>query len=182
MRFNFQAGRTRVGLLLVILALVVVLLGVCWVLVSWQEKNEATLIAPATTATDNLTAASTGAVPSPASSQSATATLTDSTGEDVIGEAVMEKIDSGQVKVSIIVKLPLLSGGESYAVWLTKEDDSGAVSLGKLEISGDQYQLDYTADDLDSGLDHIVISQQQTAAQSRGTTVGAGEFGSQLLL
>jgi len=174
-----SAGKTKVGLLLIILALVVVILGLSWLAISWEDKNDAAMSLP-----DNSPAQVT---PTPTVTPVVTpsirrTTLTDPTGQDVLGELTKESATTNEHLLKLTLKLSDPGETGFYAVWLTQAEGADKKYLGKLNKSGADYVFEYTSSEAEQNFDKIVITGGTQADQQVENIVAEGTIGIQLLL
>ncbi len=174
-----SAGKTKVGLLLIILSLVVVVLGLTWLAVSWENGKHATTaveIPAGNTVTPTATAVPT------ATARTQRTTLTDPSGQNVLGELVKESVSADDSRFRVTVKLPAPAGADFYAVWLTQAEGTDKKLLGKLNPSGADYVLEYQSSEEMQNFDKIVVTGGSSADTKIETVVAEGTVASQLLL
>lgn len=171
-----EEGKTKVGLLLIILALVVVVLGLTWVAVSWEGNSQTTTSPPASSQT----------TPTPTANQRVgqvqRTTLTDPSSQDILGEMAKESISAGDQRFKVTVRLPAPGEGNFYAVWLTQMGGTETKYLGKLSQSGADYVLEYQSSEDVQNFDKIVVTSGAVADTKIETIVAEGTIASQLLL
>ncbi len=169
------------GLLLIILALVVVVLGLTWVAVSWNSNNQLSTELPANSpATPTPTVATTASQPSSPVPQRTT--LTDPSGQNVLGELVKESISADDHRFVVTAKLPDPSGTDFYGVWLTQTEGAEKKFLGRLNAVGGDYVLEYQTNENEQNFDRVVISRGSESDTKVETVVAEGIVASQLLL
>ncbi len=174
-----SAGKTKVGLLLIILALIVVILGLSWMAISWEDKNDVAMSLP-----DNSRAQVTPTpTVTPAIDQLIRhTTLTDPTGQNVLGELTKESARADEHLLKITLKLPDPDAAGFYAVWLTQIEGGETKYLGKLNKSGADYVFEYTSSETEQNFDKIVVTGGTQADQRVENIVAEGTIGIQLLL
>lgn len=175
-----SAGKTKVGLLLIVLALVVVGLGLTWLVVSWEDNRQTATSPPAnpqTTPTPTVTTTANQQV-----GQVQRTTLTDPSGQDILGEMVKESPRADDHLFKVTVKLPNAGDGSFYAVWLTQAEGTETKYLGKLNLSGADYILEYQSSEDVLNFDKIIVTSGAQADTKIETIVAEGTIASQLLL
>lgn len=176
-----STGKTKVGLLLIILALVVVVLGLTWVVVS-IESNQSATTAAGTSVSSTPIPTPTATVTPVAAIRTQRTTLTDPSGQNVLGEMVKESASADDNHYKVTVKLPAPSGADSYAVWLKQTEGTDTKYLGKLNQSGEDYILEYQSGEDVQNFDKIVVTSGPAADTKIETIVAEGTVASQLLL
>lgn len=174
-----SAGKTKVGLLIIVLAIVVVVLGLVWLVVGLDNQPEAT--------TSVATDPGNPATPTPMASQATAApvqrtTLTDPSGQNVLGELVKTSPNADEHRFMVTVKLPDPGDANFYAVWLTQAEGTEQKYLGKLSKSGTDYVLEYQSSEAEQNFDKIVVTSGAQADSQVENIVAEGTIASQLLL
>lgn len=174
-----SAGKTKVGLLLIILALVVVVLGLTWVVIRYQEGNpSATAVSESSAPLASVTATPTANQPS----RGYRTTLTDVSGENVLGELSKKSSAPDDKQFLISVKLPALSGDDRYGAWLVQSGGPEKKFLGELTLSGQDFSLEYSLQEVAEQFDKIIVVSGPNPDQGTDNVVATGVVGSQLLL
>ena len=174
-----SAGKTKVGLLLMVLALVVVVLGLTWVVIRYQEGNSsATAVSESSAPLASVTATPTASQPS----RGYRTTLTDVSGEDVVGELSKKSSAPDDKQFLISVKLPALSGDGRYGAWLVQSEGTEKRFLGELILSGQDFTLEYSLEEVAEQFDKIIVVSGPNPDQATDNVVATGVIGSQLLL
>lgn len=178
----FSAGKIKIGLLLIILALVVVILGLSWLAVSWSDQPQ-DLAAPLSNSSSSglVSQAPVSSVQQNSGLVQRT-TLTDPTGNDVLGELTKESPQGDDHRLKLVMNLPAPGGNEIYTVWLMQTTGAEEKMLGRLSADGARYVADFTSREEEQNFDRIVISVGPEADEKIVNIVAEGDIGQQLLL
>lgn len=174
--------------LIIILAVVIVIIGVIWFVLARQDtevsQTEVTVTTPTptptststTTANEGTTITSEGKEVNTVSEVS----LIDVSGGESTGTATREFTD--EFIHTVTATLPDLPEGEFYEGWLVKADSSDFFSTGKMNKSGDAYELTYTSAEEPVEYPQVVITREKTDDQQPEEHILEGSFAEMLFL
>lgn len=171
----------KLSSLILILAVVVVIIGLIWVLGA-RQAAETTSTAVSTTPVPTPTATAT-ATPAgtPVALEAETIKLFDVSGGNSNGEAT-RKFSDGRFTHSVSASLPDPEDNAFYEGWLVKADSSGFFSTGKMNKSGDKYELNYTDTEDHPDYPTVVITLEKIEDTEPETHILEGTFSEQLFL